>query len=81
MAKNFKQIANNTTKKELIELLVGIGNCPSHFYKPTIIENDPDFKLGEKAQVICQQCVERLRDILGLTNKEEFPSHLQVFGE
>ncbi len=79
--KSFKEIAKKASKKELVELLVAIGNCPSHFYKPTIIENDPDFKVGEKAQVICQQCVERLRTLLGLTKDEGFPSHFQVFND
>lgn len=36
-------------KKELLEIIRAALDCGSHFYKPTIIENDPDFKLGPNA--------------------------------
>jgi len=52
------------TTKQLREVIQAALDCQSHFYPPTIIENDPDFKLGDKAIVICDQCVERMKKAL-----------------
>ncbi len=41
-------------------------DCASHFHKPTIIENDPFFKLGPNPMVICTQCVQRLKEVVEL---------------
>jgi hypothetical protein len=63
----------------LIEAIRAALDCPSHFYKPTIINNDPDFDISPGAIVICQQCVERLRDAIGLEGNEPVPTNFQYF--
>ncbi len=60
-------------RKDLIEVLRTALDCPSHFHKPTIVNNDDFFHLGENAIVICDQCVERMREAIGLTQTEPVP--------
>ena len=54
----------SVTKKELRQVIKAALDCQSHFFKPTIINNDPDFNFGDGSQVICAQCVARMKKIL-----------------
>ena len=65
------------TNKQLLEVIRAALDCGSHFHAPTIIENDEFFKIGEKAIVICDQCVDRMRNALGLTQDESVPTAFQ----
>ena len=66
-------------QEELVNTILGALGCQGHFDKPTIIENDPYFKIGEDAQVICGQCVQRMRDAIGVTRNEDVPCHFQYW--
>lgn len=56
--------------KELVDTIRAALDCQAHFHKPTIIENDKDFRLGDKATVICSSCVERMRKVIGIKDNE-----------
>jgi hypothetical protein len=82
MAKKQKFIVpkrKHPTKLVLLETLLAALNCESHFEKPTIINNDPYFTM-DGCQVICDQCVKRIREALDLKDDEGAPSHFQYFG-
>jgi hypothetical protein len=66
-----------STKAELLEVIRASLDCGSHFHKPTIVNNDKDFAFGDKAIVICDQCVERMREALALDEDESVPTHFQ----
>jgi hypothetical protein len=66
-------------EKELLEVIRAALDCRTHFHSPTIVENDPDFKIGDKAIVICGQCVDRMREAIGLRPGEECPPHFEYF--
>jgi hypothetical protein len=67
------------TKQVLLEVLLSALNCESHFEKPTIINNDPLYSM-DGAQVICDQCVKRIREALDLKDDEGAPCSFQYFG-
>lgn len=64
-------------RKEMIEAIRAALDCYTHFHKPTIINNDKDFSIGNNALVICDQCVERLRKVIGLQPNEKVPPGFQ----
>ena len=69
---------HTVTRLELLEIIRAALDCPTHFHKPTIIENDPDFHLGDNPLVICSQCVKRMRDALGLKDGEQAPTSYRM---
>ena len=69
------------SKNKLLETIRVALDCQSHFHKPTIINNDKDFCIGENAIVICDQCVERMRKAIGLKKGEHIPTNFAYFYE
>ena len=67
------------TKNQLIETIRAALDCPTHFDKPKIVDKDPFFKYGNKAIVICDQCVERMRKAIGLEDGESVPSSFKFW--
>lgn len=67
------------SRQECLETIRTALDCQSHFHKPTIIENDKDFKLGKNPIVICEQCVERMKKALGLEKDEHVPTSFQMW--
>lgn len=65
-------------RKALREVIRTALDCPTHFKKPTIIENDKDFSLGKNPLVICSQCVFEMRLALDLKAEEEIPSSFKL---
>lgn len=63
------------SKTELIDTIRAALDCGSHFHKPTIINNDKDFSLGKNPIVICDQCVERMKKVIGVRKGEDNLSH------
>lgn len=72
--KPLKTVFKQSSKKELLEVILAALDCHTHFHKPTIIENDKDFKMGLGAIVICQACVERMKMALGIDPKDKNPN-------
>lgn len=77
--KPLKDVVKNTTKVKLLEVIRAALDCPSHFHKPRIIERDKDFKIGESTIVICGQCVDRMREALGLEKDDPAPCNFAHF--
>ena len=67
------------TRRVLVETILAALDCRSHFYEPKIINTDPDFSFGKDAIVICGQCVDRMREAIGLVPGESVPCHFQYF--
>ena len=74
-----RERALKSTKLEMLRVIFSILDCPGHFIKPTIINNDDYFSFGPNPIVICTLCVERLRKALCLTEDEPIPSPFQYF--
>lgn len=66
------------TNKQLREVIRAALDCPSHFHKPTIINNDDFFSFGADAIVICDTCVQRMRKSLGLNPNDSVPTAFQL---
>jgi hypothetical protein len=79
------QKAMKHTKAELLHCILTALDCPSHFHKPKIKnppkasfkKTDDYFSYGDHPIVICSQCVDRMREILGLEEGEPCPSSFQ----
>lgn len=69
---------NIPKKSELVDVIRTALDCHSHFGKIKITQKDPDdFLLGDKAIVICEQCVERMRKAIDLKDGE---TNLSAYG-
>lgn len=74
------------TKLEMLEVIFSCLDCPGHFYKPVIKgatfkkHKDEDFSYGDHPIVLCSQCVDRLRSIIGLNPGEPVPSPFDFEG-
>lgn len=76
--KALSTVYRSCTKTRLLEVILGTLECGDHFHKPTIINNDPDFSMGNPI-VVCEQCVTRMRDVLGIEKDDSIPCHFQYF--
>jgi len=78
-----KKVVQSVSRRELLEIIRAALDCQPHH--DGIIKIDPKVPKGQrmlpgdKAQIICFQCVERMRNALGLEIDEPVPSHLQYF--
>jgi hypothetical protein len=70
----FEKALKKSTKRDLLAVIRAALDCPSHFEKPKIVQKDKFFRLGDKAIVICDQCVERMHKSLGLEPDESLPT-------
>ena len=62
----------------LCEAIRAALDCPSHFDTVTVTCEDPLDQIGDKAIVICTQCVDRLREAIGLAEGVEVPQSYEV---
>jgi len=69
------------SRQECLETIRAALDCHTHFHKPTNINNDKDFSMGENPCVICDQCVQRMKKALGLGKDELVPTSFQMWGK
>jgi hypothetical protein len=67
--------------QQCLETIRAALDCESHFHKPTIINNDKDFAIGDNAIVICDRCVERMKKCLGLGKDDPVPTSFRMWGK
>lgn len=62
-------------RRQLLETIRAALDCPGHFGKVKIVQTKKDremgFCLGKYAIAICGQCVERMREAIGLEPGED----------
>jgi len=64
--------------KKLRQLIARALTCQGHFIKPTVIQNDPIFNMGN-SRVICEVCVRALLDGLKGTIEGQRADVLAVY--
>ncbi len=84
--KRLKEALKASSKLDLLEVILGTLDCPSHFRKPiirpaTFKTKDEDYSYGKGAIVICGQCVNRMRKALILKAGEPIPTNADYFNK
>jgi hypothetical protein len=57
------------SRERLLQILVGVLDCQNHYHRPNLKRawRDKDFRIDfDKAIVVCEQCVDRMRKALEL---------------
>ena len=61
------------TKKELLETIRTVLDCPYHFHPPTFVWNDKEMHIGPDPQLVCYPCIRRMREALCLKEGDPVP--------
>jgi hypothetical protein len=62
-----------STNKQLLQAITGALDCGTHFHEILAVNSDSDFSLGNHPQVVCNQCVDRLRELVDNSKYPHYP--------